>query len=103
MTAEELARPPLEWGDLWAAMRANYDAGLPAWVRTTEEMFMEMLEVVPPRCQTAGAFLVGEPWSTNAANENVHAAFRFDGGGHWARYMTVPEFRAAFKQPAKSE
>lgn len=46
----------LEWQALWDAMEAAPDA----WIPTTENMWWQMLEVLPPRAQTRGAFLVGE-------------------------------------------
>ncbi len=46
---------PLEWQALWDAMDTNPDQ----WIPTTEKMYWEMLEVLPPRKQSRSAFLVG--------------------------------------------
>lgn len=61
---------PLEWQPLWDAMDAKPDE----WIPTTEAMYYRMLEVVPPRAHSLGAFLVGETYS--------------------ARYLTVEQFRS---------
>lgn len=80
---------PLEWSDLWAAMKATPDA----WIPTTEEMFWEMLECVPPRAQFGGRFLVGEAERHNEHGDAVHACFKQVGTSHFAKYMTVQQFK----------
>ena len=80
---------PLEWAPLWAAM----DAQPTEWIPTTEDMFWEMLECVPPRAQIAGAFLVGEPLRHNAEGKAVHACFKQVGSSFFARNLTVAQFR----------
>jgi len=79
----------LEWGELWSAM----DAAQTEWHPTTEGMFLEMLECVPPLAMAGGAFLVGEATRHNEQGEAVYACFssRF---GLMARYMTLREFNA---------
>ena len=47
----------LEWQPLWDAM----DARPTEWIETTEQMWWDMLECVPPRAQAGSRFLVGEP------------------------------------------
>jgi|GEM_PF-3253630 len=86
---------PLEWAALWAAM----DAAPNDWIETTEEMYFEMLECVPPRAMARGWFLVGEPKTHNEQGEAVHACFRMTGGTissgtarFHAKHMTVAEF-----------
>jgi hypothetical protein len=90
MTAATETRP-LEWSDLWAAMKAA-----PAdWIATTDAMYDTMLGCVPPRAQRGGAFLVGEADSHNATNEAVYACFlRRRTGDVVAQYMTACEFSA---------
>lgn len=80
---------PLVWNDLWQAMRQEPHA----WVPTTQEMFNEMLCVLPPRAQGGGAFLVGEENHHDADGEAVYACFKQVGDEFEARYMTVAEFR----------
>ena len=90
--------PPLEWQPLWDAMDANPTE----WIETTEQMWWDMLECVPPRAQAGGGrFLVGEPQRHNAQGHAAHACFwaRSD-GRHFARYMTVAEFNTHITTPA---
>lgn len=78
----------LEWSPLWDAMKAQPDA----WISTTEEMYWEMLEAVPPRAQTRSAFLVGEADRHNEKGEAVHACFKQSGDSYFAKYMTLNQF-----------
>lgn len=80
---------PLEWKPLWDAMDATPDA----WIETTEEMYYEMLECVPPRAQERGRFLVGEPLRHNEEGKAVHACFRRSGNDFFARNLTVEQFQ----------
>lgn len=79
---------PLEWADLWNAMNNSPVS----WIPTTENMYWNMLEAVPPRAMFAGAFLVGEPFNHNAQGEPIYAMFRYVGNEYEARYMTLREF-----------
>lgn len=92
MTQKESAPAPapLEWAELWAAMKVQPFG----WVRTTLEMFDSMLGVVPPRAMAGNRFLVGEADHHNDAGHAVYACFRRDDGGELveARYMTAAEF-----------
>lgn len=81
---------PLEWSDLWTAM----DTAPKDWIETTEAMYWNMLECVPPRCMAGGRFLVGEA-KTHVNGEAVHACFWSKDGGYFAKHMTVAEFRGA--------
>jgi hypothetical protein len=81
---------PLEWAALWAAM----DASPQEWIPTTESMFWELLEVVPPRCQVQGAYLVGEPLR-HVDGHAVHACFKQTKDGFFARNLTVEQFKGA--------
>jgi hypothetical protein len=78
---------PLEWAELWTAMDAS-----PEWVPTTETMYYEMLEAVPPAAMGGGAFLVGEAHHHNGDGQPVYAMFRRTGGQFFAKYATVSEF-----------
>lgn len=81
----------LEWQDLWDAMKAAPDA----WIPTTENMYWQMLEVLPPRAQTRTAFLVGEPLRSNGQGEAVYSCFAKTGDEYRAKNLTVKQFREA--------
>jgi len=83
-----MATNMLEWSELWAAM----DAAPDAWIPTTESMFWEMLEAVPPRAEQSGRFLVGEPLRHNEDGKAVHACFKQVGQDFFARNLTVAQF-----------
>jgi hypothetical protein len=79
---------PLTWQNLWDAMEAS-----PAeWIPTTEKMYWDMLEVLPPRKMTHSAFLVGEPLSDNGNGEAVYSCFCRTGDQYKARNLTVKQF-----------
>jgi hypothetical protein len=79
----------LEWAELWAAMDVNPSE----WIPTTEAMYWEMLECVPPKAQRGGCFLVGEPLRHNENGKAVHACFNKLGDDYFARNLTVEEFK----------
>jgi hypothetical protein len=78
---------PLEWSALWAAM----DAQPEAWIPTTEDMYGKMLDCLPPRAMSGGAFLVGEPLR-HVDGKAVHACFKQVGSSFFARNLTVEQF-----------
>lgn len=79
----------LEWAALWAAMdETPYE-----WIETTEAMYWEMLECVPPRAQDIGRFLVGEAVRDNKEGVAIYACFRQTGDRFFAKHMTFDEFR----------
>ena len=78
----------LEWQPLWDAMEAN-----PAdWIPTTENMYWQMLEVLPPTKMIGRNFLVGEAERHNSNGEAVYACFTKFGDTYKARYLTLAEF-----------
>ena len=80
---------PLVWAELWAAMRPEPHP----WILTTEAMYDDMLNCLPPRAMGNGCFLVGEADHHNSDGRAVYACFKqIHGGGFEARYMTVAEF-----------
>jgi len=87
-TVFEEGAQKLEWQPLWDAM----DASPELWIPTTEKMYWDMLECVPPRKQSRNAFLVGEPLRHNENGEAVHACFRQLGDEFHARNLTVKQF-----------
>ena len=80
----------LEWQALWDAMDANPDQ----WILTTEAMYWEMLEVLPPRKMIAGNFLVGEALHDNSEGYPVYSCFVKHGDTYKAKNMTVVQFMA---------
>ena len=88
MTSEIEIKEPLEWTALWAAM----DASPQEWIPTTETMYWEMMECVPPRMSTGAAFLVGEALR-HVDGVAVHACFKTMAGCYFARNLTVKQFR----------
>lgn len=81
---------PLEWSNLWNAMRSNPET----WHPTSEAMFDAMLNCLPPARMGGGRFLVGEPDHHNAKGEAVFAAFKQTGSAYFAKYQTIREFEA---------
>lgn len=80
----------LEWQALWDAM----DAQPEAWIPTTEAMYWEMLEVLPPRKMLGRNFLVGEPLRTNEQGEMVYRCFTKFKNTYKARNLTLAQFMA---------
>jgi hypothetical protein len=78
----------LEWQPLWDAMDANPTE----WIPTTEKMYWEMLEVLPPRKQSRSAFLVGEATRHNAEGYPVYSCFKRVGDSFYAKSMTLEQF-----------
>ncbi len=66
---------PKVWLELWAEMRQNWENKSDAWVETTAEMFYDQLGAVYPVAMIPGAFVMGEPWSTDSEGNYVHAIF----------------------------
>ena len=79
----------LEWQSLWDAMEAQPNE----WIPTTEKMYWEMLEVLPPRAMTGDTFLVGEPLRSNDQGETLYACFSRMGDSFRARNLTVKQFK----------
>ena len=82
----------LVWAELWAAMDANPDQ----WIETTEEMYWEMLEAVPPRSTIGRHFLVGEALHDNSEGYPVYSCFSKHGDTYQAKHMTLEQFKAEF-------
>lgn len=79
----------LEWQPLWDAMKTTPDA----WIPTTEKMYWDMLEVLPPRAMSGCTFLVGEADHHNANGRAVYACFANLGDSYRARYLTLAQFK----------
>lgn len=85
--AEELAHP-YEWGALWSEMGERPTE----WIPTTEGMYDDMMNCLPPAAIDAGGFLVGEPHHHDAKGAPVFAAFIKRGGRYFASYRTIAQF-----------
>ena len=83
---------PLVWQPLWDAMKANPDK----WILTTEQMYWDMLEVLPPTKMIGENFLVGEAENHNAAGVAVYSCFSKFGDTFKAKHLTVREFIELF-------
>jgi hypothetical protein len=81
-------RGPVVWDELWNAMKAAPSA----WIETTEKMYWEMLEVLPPLRMENRKFLVGEAHHSDAQGYAVYACFKKLGARFYARYLTVSQF-----------
>jgi hypothetical protein len=79
-----------EWQALWDEMDANPSQ----WIETTEDMYFEMLGVLPPRKMVGDSFMVGEPLRHNGKGEAIHACFTKLGDTYKARNLTLVEFMA---------
>lgn len=90
--------------DFCRAKAARQDTAI-QWSETTEEMYWEMLEVLPPAVMLPIGFLVGEPCDHHAGNgqPRFQAYVKAD-GKHWAasRPMTVKEFKVCCETFAKA-
>jgi hypothetical protein len=86
----------LEWKPLFDAVDLDYMARRDIWRPTTEAMYWNQLEVVPPAAMKNGAFLVGEASDHNAEGLAVYACFRQRGDTYECRRMTRPQFRELF-------
>ena len=88
----------LEWSDLWAAMKVAQRTGtVGAWIPTTEKMFSEMLECVPPRAVGHQSFMVGEA-DHEKPEGTIYAAFKRVGALYFAKYMTLDAFIQEMKE-----
>lgn len=83
---------PLEWQALWNAMDANPDQ----WIETTESMYWEMLEVLPPRSMIGRNFLVGEADHHNSEGYPVYSCFTKFGDIYKAKKLSYKQFMEAF-------
>lgn len=78
----------LTWQALWDAMDANPGT----WIKTSEEMYWNMLEAVPPRAMRRRAFLVGEALRDDENGQAVYSCFKQVGSEYFARNLTLEQF-----------
>lgn len=86
-----LMRGPVVWAELWDAMKETPSA----WIETTEQMYWDMLEVLPPVRMDNRKFLVGEADHHNSTGEPVYACFKKLGSKFFARYLSVAQYAYA--------
>ena len=84
---------PFEYSALFQIM----DAHPRQWVPTTEKMYYDMLEVLPPvKSRSDGGwtgFLMGEPVNHDAWGDAIYSAYICVDGKFYAQNMTVKEFK----------
>ena len=84
---------PFEYSALFEIM----DAHPRQWVPTTEKMFHDMLEVLPPvaYCNVKNwtGFLMGEPVTHDTHGDAIYSAYICVDGKFYAQNMTVKEFK----------
>lgn len=69
------------------------------WTECTEEVYSDMLDVLPPAAMKGGSFLVGEPWDHHAMTGQPRFAAYIKRQGKFftaSRPMTRAEFLALF-------
>ena len=77
-----LQPPPLRCADWWNEAKARYRHRDRSWIPCSNDFYMDMLEVVPPRYPEAKSrtfgwcFACGECWSHDAAGAEVYLCFR---------------------------
>lgn len=77
---------PLEWRDLWDELNRKNVSGDDSWTLTTEDMYYEMLNSVPPRDYFTGGFAAGEP-VRHSRNGALYHAFKVEGNKYYAKLM----------------
>jgi len=90
---------PLEWQELWDAMDANPQE----WIPTTEAMYWQMLECLPPRKMIGQNFLVGEVNDHTEDGQGIYACFTKFGDTYKVKHLTVAEFMAEHGYIPKKE
>jgi hypothetical protein len=90
---------PLEWNELWDAMDANPQE----WIPTTEAMYWQMLECLPPRKMIGQNFLVGEVNDHTEDGQGIYACFTKFGDTYKVKHLTVAEFMAEHGYIPKKE
>ena len=87
-----LENPLLEWQPLWDAMESNPNE----WIPTTEKMYWDMLEVLPPRKMIGRNFLVGEALR-DIDGIPVYSCFSKFGDTYKAKNLSVAQFLETFQ------
>ena len=66
------------------------------WKKISKARYWDMLEILPPACMGGGAFMVGEPYSHDAATgAPTFAGFKETNGQYFELegHMTAAEFK----------
>ena len=88
-----LTSPVLSHRDFFAAVDADYKAGVKSWRETTEEVYHDMLNALPPAYFTQNAFSIGEPYTHDKNNRPVFTHFVHIGTRYFGLHCTLSEVR----------
>lgn len=84
---------PFEYSALFQLM----DATPRQWVPTTEKMFYDMLEAIPPvaygKAENWTGFLMGEPVTHDTQGDAIYSAYIRVDDNFYAQNMTVKDFK----------
>ncbi|OAM91893.1 hypothetical protein AW736_26295 [Termitidicoccus mucosus] len=72
---------------------ADFEANRQVWRETTESVYHEMLNILPPAYLEADMFMLGEPYSHNANGEAVFSIFMAREGHYFALHGTRRQVR----------
>ena len=90
---------PLEWSELFQAMKASYDSSARQWIETTEAQYTQQENILPPISWGPSKFLASGEWTVTEAGAPIYAAFAKEEGRCFAAYMTMMEYNNAFPRP----
>lgn len=79
---------------LFETTQADYHAGVRVWRETTEDLYYEMLGVVPVAFATHGTFAMGEPYTHDYAGRPVYLFFGYNNGRYFAQHGTIRDFKS---------
>ena len=85
MMENQTKTEPLVYSALFNAMKMHPET----WMPTTQEMYYEMRDVVPPAGMKSQSFLMGEPVGHDQHDRAVFACFKRVGEEFFARHMTL--------------
>ncbi len=78
----------------------NWQHGIKEWVETDEDLYDEMLCVLPPDFQAGGAFAVGEP-ANHVGSTPIYHCFKKDKQGqYWTQMMSINQFKQDLRATA---
>lgn len=88
----------------WQEQKAKEQDSPITWHETTEEVFMGMLECLPPAAWQGGAFLVGEPSDHHALTGRARfACYKQEGDKYYgaSRPLHILEFKEMFPKKGR--
>jgi hypothetical protein len=83
----------LSHSDLVKTLDADFEANRQVWRETTESVYQEMLNILPPAYLEADLFMMGEPYSHNASGEAIFSIFKACGDRYFALHGTRRHIR----------